>query len=52
MGEVLQKSLKVWVKCDYSEALHIEMHVHTPNLNTYNVLNIPSTHGSTKETTH
>ena len=33
-GEVLQKSLKVWVKCDYFEALHIEMHVHTSNLNT------------------
>ena len=32
-GEVLQKSLKVWVKCDYFEALHIEMHVHTANLN-------------------
>jgi hypothetical protein len=31
--EVLQKSLKVWVKCDYFEALHSEMHVHTSNLN-------------------
>ena len=34
LGEVLQKSLKVWVKCDYFDALHIEMHVHTSNLNT------------------
>ena len=32
--EVLQKSLKVWVKCDYFETFHIEMHVHTSNLNT------------------
>ena len=32
--EVLQKKLKVWVKCDCFEALHIEMHVHTSNLNT------------------
>jgi len=32
--EALAKSLKVWVKCDYFEALHIEMHVHTSNLNT------------------
>ena len=30
--EVLQKGLKVWVKCDYFNALHIEMHVHTSNL--------------------
>ena len=29
-----KKSLKVWVKCDHSEALHIDMHVHTSNLNT------------------
>ena len=27
--ESIAKSLKVWVKCDYFEALHIEMHVHT-----------------------
>ena len=33
---VLQNSLKIWVKCDYSEALHIEMHVHTSNLDTGN----------------
>ena len=32
-GEVLQKSLKVWVKCDYREDLHVEMHVHTLDLN-------------------
>ena len=31
--EVLQFFLKVWVKCDYFEALHIEMHVHISNLN-------------------
>ena len=31
---MLQKSLKVWVKCDHFEALDIEMHVHTWNLNT------------------
>ena len=31
--EVMQKSLKVWAKCDYFEALHIEMHVQTSNLN-------------------
>ena len=30
--EGLQKNLKVWVTCDYIEALHIEMHVHTSNL--------------------
>ena len=29
---MLQKSLKVWVKCDYFEAIHIKMHVHTSNL--------------------
>ena len=29
-----KKSLKVWVKGDDSEALHLEMHVHTSNLNT------------------
>ena len=35
LSEVLQKkSLKVWVKCDYFEALHIEMHVPTADLNT------------------
>ena len=33
-GEVLQKGLKVWVKCDYLETLHIKLHVHTSNLNT------------------
>ena len=32
--EVLQKCSKVWVMCDYFEALHIRMHVHTSNLNT------------------
>ena len=34
MDEELQKILKAWVKCDYSKALHIEMHVHTQNLST------------------
>ena len=35
LGEVLQKSLKVWVECDNFEALHTEMHVlYTSNLNT------------------
>ena len=33
-GEVLQKSLKVWVKGDDFEAFHLEMHVHTSNLHT------------------
>jgi hypothetical protein len=33
-GEVLPKSLKVWVRCDNFKALHIKMHVHTSNLNT------------------
>ena len=33
-GEVLQKTLKVWVERDYFEALHIQMHVHISNLNT------------------
>jgi len=27
--KVLQKGLRVWVKCDYFKALQIEMHVHT-----------------------
>ena len=30
----MQKGLKLWVKCYYFEALHIEMHVHTSDLNT------------------
>ena len=30
--ECCKKCLKVWVKCDHSEALHIEMHVDTSNL--------------------
>jgi hypothetical protein len=33
-GEVLPKSLKVWVRCDNFKAIHIKMHVHTSNLNT------------------
>jgi hypothetical protein len=32
--KVLQNNLKVGVKCDYFEALHIEMHVPTSDLNT------------------
>ena len=31
--EVLPIFLKVWVKCDYFEAIYIEMHVYTSNLN-------------------